>query len=268
MRSRLSRIGFIFFSTNLLLVGNLVVSSPANSATAITIFDGTYEGYEVLTVTITIPTNPPTKKTITSTTPTFSFTVVNGKIAGGVYGFIINNSGTGALTVPIPGYGSITLTSHFVRNATTRAVSVTGTISGSFPSAGVVVGGKFYAHLADKFKFNIPSSIPGANIGKRYSGYSFCTPKVPAGYGCGWPSKSTSPTGGKPPYTFRLKVGSFTGGGDLLPTGLVLNFKNGQITGTPRKGLKTRTFRLVVCAYDANDSWNGVCRATNLVLGP
>lgn len=263
MRSRLSRIGLIFFSLNLLVLGNLTVAPPASSATAVTIFDGTYQGYEVISVTVTIPTNPPTKKTITSTTPTFYLTVVNGKISGGVYGFVVNSSGTATLTVPVSGYGSLTITVRFVRNTTTRDVKVTGTINGQFPAARTVISGRFYADLVDKLKFTVPSSITSARIGKRYPGYSFCVPKTVALRVCGWPAKSTNPSGGKPPYSFGWKIGS-----GLLPTGLVLNFRAGQITGTPRSGLKPRTYHLIICAYDsANSLLSGTCRATNLVLG-
>lgn len=268
MRSRLSRIGLVFLSFNLLLLASPTLTSTATSATPVTIFDGTYEAYEVITVTVTIPTNPPTTKKITSTSPKFYFTVVNGKFGGTVSGFILNTSGSGTMTLPVPGYGSMKISIRFIRNGSTRDVTLTGTINGTFPTARTVITGKLYGHIVDKFKFTVPSVITPAKIGKRYSGYSFCTPKIASGAGCGWPAKSTNPTGGKAPYTFRLKVGSFTGGGDLLPNGLVLNFKSGQISGTPIKGLKPRVNHLVVCAYDANDLSNGVCRQTTLVLGP
>jgi hypothetical protein len=261
-----ARVRVVFGFLGLLVFGNLASVSPASSATVITVFDGTYQATETVTVTVTIPTNPPIKKTVTVPPTPVTFRVVNGKIDGGATGVILNQHGSGALRISIPGYGSLTITVQFVRNSSTRAVTVTGTIRGSFPSARAIVSGKLTGHLVDKFTFNVVSRIPGANIGQRYPGYSFCVPKIPSGHGCGWPAKSTIPTGGKAPYTFRLKIGSLSGGGDFLPTGLALNFKSGQLSGTPIKGIARKTYRLIVCAYDANDLYIGVCRATSLVL--
>lgn len=259
---RISLIGLAAIS--LLTLESLV--TPAFSTAPIALFDGNYEGHEILTITTTLPTNPPTKRTVTVTSPSFSFAVVQGKASGALTGVVVNSAGTGSLTVPINGYGSVKTTVNFARNPSTRVVNLSGSIAGRFSGSTVVIGGQISAHTVDKFKFTIPTNLPNAKIGTPYVGHPFCNPAVPPGYGCGWPFKATNPSGGKVPYIFKLKVGWLAGGGDLIPPGLVLNSMSGQIIGTPNKGLRTRIFHLIVCAYDARDSWNGVCRATVLSL--
>lgn len=115
---------------------------------------------------------------------------------------------------------------------------------------------------SEKFSFKIPPQLPTAQIGKVYrSDVSFCTPFPPAKRLCGVFAKITNPAGGKEPYTFRLKIGS-----NLLPTGMTLNANTGVISGKPKAGQKPVTKNLIVCAYDANDRFSGVCRSTTMAL--
>lgn len=259
---KIAMVGLVVVS--LLALSGLV--APAIAAAPVALFDGNYEGHEVLTITKTLQTTPPTKKSVMLTTPALSFAIVKGKVSGGLTGVVVNSAGIGTLTVPINGYGSVKTTVNFTRNMSTRVVTVSGSINGSFSGSTVMIGGQISAHTVDRFNFAIPANLPNAKIGTPYVGHPFCDPAVPPGYGCGWPFKATNPNGGKTPYLFRAKVGWLAGGGDLIPPGLVLNSMSGQITGTPNKGLRPRLFHLIFCAYDARDSWNGVCRATVLSL--
>lgn len=250
----------LFISLLFLMASTGLVLPTASSTTPITDFDGSYIGKFTLTVTVTVPTDPPKKMSNTVTSP-MSLTVRNGAILGWGKGFILNKAGKANITVPISGYGNITFTANFSRNTSTDVTTVTGTLSGSFPSAYTVLSGRFSATGGDKFSFTIPSALKNAQIGKKYPGYSFCQPPVASGGLCGSFQKSTNPSGGKPPYSFRLKVGS-----DFLPTGIILNFRTGQISGTPIAGQKPTTKQLVVCAYDSNDGFTGVCRTTTMVF--
>lgn len=242
-----------FISINLLF--------PVSSFSApITDFDGNYNGSYTLTLTTNVPTDPP--QIITETeTENLVFTVLNGQILGWGEGFLLNKAGQATLTIPIEGYGNINVTASFSLNSSTGVITASGQISGSFPAAYTVITGKFTASYDNKLKFTIERQLYNAQIGQKYRGYSFCVPAVAPGKLCGIFSKPTNPTGGRPPYTFRLKIGS-----DLLPTGMILNSRTGQITGTPKAGQKPGKKKLVVCAYDSSSALNGVCQTTTLVL--
>lgn len=227
---------------------------------AITDFDGNYNGSYTLTFTTNVPSDPP--QIITETeTENLVFTVLNGQILGWGKGFMLNKAGQATLTIPIEGYGNITATSYFSWNTSTGVITATGQINGTFPSAYTVVSGKFTASYENKFKFTIFKKPWDAQIGKKYPLYSFCVPRVEVGKLCGIFPKSVNPSGGRPPYTFRLKIGS-----DFLPTGMILNSRTGEISGTPKAGQKATKKHLVVCAYDSSSALNGVCRTTTLVL--
>lgn len=108
--------------------------------------------------------------------------------------------------------------------------------------------------------FNVPPQLPAARVGRPFR-FSFCAPAVPSGKLCGPPfHQTTSPRGGSPPYTFRLKVG-----GGLLPPGLVLSTRTGQLSGTPRRA---GPWPFTVCVYDSRDTHTGVCHKTTLVVRP
>ena len=258
--TRLSKKVFVL-ALILSLSGQFFVQA-ANSSTVITDFDGNYIGKCTLTVTATAKTNPPRKF---STTQTFdiAFMVHNGRITGWASGSVLNKAGSATLTIPITGYGTLTITSHFSRNASTEVLSLSGTVSGSFPAASAVITGKFSGSSNDKFTFTIPSPIlPAAKIGQKYPpGISFCTPAVPNGALCGLFIKSTNPSGGKPPYTFKLNSES-----NLLPTGMTLNASTGSLSGTPIPGQVAMTKRLIVCAYDSSNRFSGICRGATLKL--
>jgi len=248
-----------YFSLILVVISSLFIPS-ARSATPITDFDGTYVGKFTVTVTVTIPTNPPRKISTTQTVP-MQLSVIKGVITGWGKGFVINKAGKATMTIAIPPYGYLTFTSNFSRNSSTGLASFKGILTGSFPSARAVVTGNFTATGREKFNFN-PRTLPNAKIGQKYpANVSFCDPPVPNGALCGLFARSNSPSGGKPPYTFKLKSGSI-----LLPTGMILNSSTGTLSGTPIAGQKPGTRFLTVCAYDANDRFTGVCRNTTLTL--
>ena len=249
----------IFFISSFFVSISLLfpVSSFSDS---ITDFDGDYKGFYTLTFTTNVPSDP--LQIITETeTDNLAFRVFNGQILGWGEGFMLNKAGQATLTIPIEGYGNITATSFFSWSTSASVITATGTISGSFPTAYTVVTGKFTASYDNKLKFTIEKQLYNAQIGKKYRGYSFCVPAVTPGKLCGIFSKPTNPTGGRPPYTFRLKIGS-----DFLPTGMILNSRTGQITGTPKAGQKPGKKKLIVCAYDSSSALNGVCQTTTLVL--
>ncbi len=100
--------------------------------------------------------------------------------------------------------------------------------------------------------------LPNAKVGEAYS-YSFCKPDLYLTSDlCGGPfDKTTDPTGGEPPYTFRLDTM-----GGFPPHGIILNL-NGLLTGTPTAA-GPRTF--TVCAIDQTKSQ--VCREKSLEVEP
>ncbi len=249
-----------YFSLFLVLFSSLL-TPIANSATAISDFDGTYTGKFVITATITVPTNPPQKISKTSTVP-IQLAVKKGVIVGWAQGSVINKSGKATITVVIAPYGKLTLASYFTKNSSTSVISVTGTLSGSFPSVRTVISGHFTATNGNKVAFGIPSVLPAAKIGKKYPGFNFCDPVPPKGISCGYYYPRRNPSGGKPPYSFRLRQGS-----NSLPTGIVLNSKTGELSGTPITGQAPTTKKLIICAYDSNDWFTGVCRPATMVLG-
>lgn len=233
----------------------------ANSATPITDFDGTYTGTFTLTATVTVPTNPPQKITNTSTVP-IELVVRNGIILGWGTGSVINKSGKATITVPIVGYGNITLTAYFSRNSSTSVIAMTGILNGSFPTVNTVLSGKFGAHGGDPFIFELPSILNNAQIGKKYKSISLCNPPASPGGLCGKSAnKNVNPRGGRPPYNFRLEMGS-----SLLPAGITLNSRTGLISGTAKSGQKPGIRRLYICAFDSNNWFKGVCRWTIMTL--
>lgn len=242
-----------------MVISSLLIPT-ASSATPITDFDGTYSGKLTITVTVTVPTNPPQKISKTSTVP-IQLAVHKGVIVGWAQGSVINKAGKAAMSVDIAPYGKLTITSYFTKNASTSVISVSGTLGGSFPAARAAISGRFTATGRDKFIFSIPSVLPNAKIGKKYPVINFCNPVPPKGQMCGPFTKTSNPSGGNPPYTFRLRAGS-----DFLPTGLVLNSRTGELSGTPIAGQASVTKKLVICAYDSNDRFTGVCRTTTMVL--
>ena len=165
----------LFISLLFFIASSGLVLPTANSAPPITDFDGTYNGNLTLTVTVTAPTDPPIKES-RSATSAISLTVHKGAILGWGKGSILNKAGKAIITVPILGYGNITFTANFSRNTSTGVTTVTGTLSGSFPSIYTALSGTFSANGGDKFSFTIPSAIKNAQIGKKYPGYSFCQP--------------------------------------------------------------------------------------------
>lgn len=243
----------------LMVISSLFIPN-ASSATPITDFDGTYAGNFTITVTVTVPTNPPQKISNTSTAP-IQLSVNKGVIVGWAKGSVINKAGKAIISVDLAPYGKLTLTSYFAKNASTGVMSVSGTLSGSFPAARSVISGKFIASGRDRFIFSIPSILPAAKIGKKYPVVNFCNPVPPKGQMCGPFFTPRNPSGGKPPYTFKLRAGS-----DFLPTGLVLNSRTGELSGTPKAGQAPVTKKLIICAYDSNDRFTGVCRTTTMVL--
>lgn len=249
--------------TSIFLIALTSLLLPLSSATTpVSDFDGTYSGKFTITATITVPSKPPQKISKTSTMP-MELLVRNGVIVGWAQGSVLNKAGDASITVTIAPYGNITFTSHFVRNASTQLTSVTGTLSGSFPSIRTIISGKFSATGTEKFVFNA-RTLPDAKIGQKYpSGISFCTPAVQSGALCGLNKNSTNPSAGEPPYTFKLQ-----NSGGFLPTGMTLNASTGTISGTPISGQKTGVRILVVCAYDATDRFTGVCRTVTLLLNP
>lgn len=250
------RLRLLFFS----LISLSLILPPAFSAAAITDFDGTYKGNFTMTITVTVPTKPPQKMTKTSTIP-MKLLVHDGQILGWGKGMVINKAGKATMTLPIAGYGSISFTVYFSRNHSTDITTLTGVLSGAFPSANAVISGKFTATGGEKFLFSIDTPLKEAHIGKKYDGVSLCAPPVKPGGMCGIFPKSRNPSGGNPPYRFGLQSGS-----DFLPTGIVLNFRTGEISGTPMAGQKPDTRHLIICAYDSNDWFTGVCRKTTLTL--
>lgn len=233
----------------------------ANSATPITDFDGTYTGTFTLTVTVTVPTNPPQKISNTSTVP-IELVVRNGVILGWGTGFVINKAGKATITVPIAGYGNITLTAYFSRNTSTSVIALTGNLSGTFPSANTVLSGKFKANGGEPFFFELPTILNNAQIGKKYKSISLCRPPVSPGGLCGKAAnKNDNPRGGRAPYNFRLEMGS-----SLLPAGITLNSRTGLISGTAKTGQKPGIRRLYICAFDSNNWFKGVCRWTIMTL--
>lgn len=94
-------------------------------------------------------------------------------------------------------------------------------------------------------QYTFPSSIGTATIGKTFT-YNFCRPKPGAGKFCGKvlakSPATTNPTGGTPPYTFRIN-------GVGLPFGLALNL-NGNITGKPKTNTPTGKRYFQVCVTD------------------
>lgn len=249
-----------YLSVFLIIISSLLLPT-AISATPITDFDGTYNGTFTLTATVTVPTNPPRKITNTSTVP-IQLVVHDGIILGWGKGAVINKAGKATITVSIASYGNITLTAYFTRNASTSVITFTGILSGSFPSVQTVLSGKFATNGGDPFIFRVPSKLNTAQMGKKYVGVSLCDPPVSAGKLCGKSaSKNGNPTGGRPPYNFRLEMGS-----SLLPAGITLNSRTGLISGTAKTGQKPGTRRLYICAFDSNNWFKGVCRWTSMTL--
>jgi hypothetical protein len=102
--------------------------------------------------------------------------------------------------------------------------------------------------------FTVPSPLPPAQIRTSYQ-FSFCQgarPNEPCG---GTSNPASSPSGGKPPYQFKLGSGA-----GLPPSGLALDV-NGLLSGTPT-GLGTQTFS--VCAVDQAGSQ--ACRTVSLTV--
>lgn len=251
---------FSYMSMFLIVIGSLL-SPIASSATPITDFDGKYTGTFTLTVTVTVPTNPPQKITNTQTVP-IELVVHNGIILGWGTGSVINKAGKATITVPIVGYGNITLTAYFSRKTSTSVIALTGILRGSFPSVNTVLSGKFATTGGDPFIFRLPPILKNAQIGKKYAGVSLCEPPANAGGLCGKSAKKPiNPRGGRPPYNFRLEMGS-----SLLPAGITLNSRTGLISGTAKSGQKPGIRRLYICAFDSNNWFKGVCQWTLMTL--
>ncbi len=249
-----------YFSLILVVLSSLLMPS-ASSATPITDFDGTYVGKFTVTVTVTVPTNPPRTISNTQTVP-MQLAVVNGTITGWGTGFVVNSAGKATITIPIAPYGNLTFTANFSHDAITGLTNVKGIVSGSFTAARAVVSGNFTASGGDPFFFALPSVLPKAQMGKKYPGYSLCQPPTPNGVLCGQSArKTTNPHGGRPPYNFRLEMGSI-----LLPAGIILNSRTGLISGTVKTGQKPGIRRLRICAFDSNNWFKGVCRWTSMTL--
>lgn len=249
-----------YLSVFLIIISSLLLPI-ANSATPITDFDGTYNGTFTLTATVTVPTNPPKTISNTQTVP-IQLVVHNGNIVGWGKGAVINKAGKATVTVSIVGYGEITLTAYFTRNASSSVITFTGTLSGTFPSVQTVLTGKFATDAGDPFIFTLPSKLNTAQMGKKYANFSLCQPPVSTGMLCGKTSaKPVNPRGGRPPYNFRLEMGS-----GLLPAGITLNSRTGLLSGTVKAGQKPGIRRLYICAFDSNNWFKGVCRWTSMTL--
>ncbi len=240
---------------------------PVSTAAQLnTEFDGLYSGTLTLTITTTIPADPPIVMSNTQSS-SFSLTVRDGKILDAGEGGIIDSAGNGKVSYNVPIYGTIVFNVHFTKGAPGKNTSVTGEIdwTANFGGLPAVLTGSYAGSGGDKFFFSIsPNLLHNAKIGSPYIPIvSLCQPITKKGGLCGVFPTSTqrNPKGGKAPYTFKLKMGS-----PFLPTGMILNPFTGQISGTPIKGQKIGTRELIVCVTDANDRFTGVCRSVTLVL--
>lgn len=233
----------------------------ATALTPNTQFDGEYSGKLTLTLTTTVPTDPPRKISITQTSD-LRLTVRAGKVLEGGNGGTIDRAGNALASVTIPGYGTITFAVHFTRDSSGKGARVSGEMNAEFPAVFTVIVGTYSGIGGEKFSFTIPI-LHSARIGYPYIPVSLCQPATKKGGLCGLfsPSLQRNPKGGKAPYTFRTKIGSA-----FLPTGMLLNPFTGLISGTPRKGQKTGPKKMVICAYDSNDGFTGVCRSVTLNL--
>lgn len=106
---------------------------------------------------------------------------------------------------------------------------------------------------AAPFQFAHPDPLPPARVGQAYR-YVFCTPEPAAGGDCGEGQATTMPTGGIPPYTFRVESG-------VLPAGLALS-ASGVLGGTPSAGIYAND--LSICAADA--AMTEICRKLRLYI--
>ena len=234
---------------------------PPNSVADIPSFDGTYSGTITITTTTTIPTDPPQTSSKTDSNE-LTLVVTNGVIEGGAKGSILDSAGNATMLFPYGGANDLAVVARFRRDVNTGALSVSGVLNWNFPSAQIVVVGEFALKAIEKFTFKVPAKLPSAKIGKRYqSGVSLCSPMPPPKHLCGVFAKISNPNGGREPYTFGLKIGS-----DFLPSGMILNANTGVISGTPKVGQKPGTRHLILCSYDANDRFTGICRSTTLTL--
>lgn len=234
----------------------LVLSSsnlqPALSAPHSKMYDGIYTA----TISETCGDDFP----ITVPDHNFNFVIENNNVVNSstLRGTVDIVTGNADFTSPVV-HSFLVYKSLFVLDEKTGIVSVTGTISGEIRNSSLVIPctGTIQAQSKpNKLKFTLKSSLPTAYIGKKYTPFSLCNDNkpVPKGHACGGLSRVSNPSGGVPPYTFRV-----TG---ILPR-LTLNSRTGVISGTPT-GIKSGTYKLTICAYDMQDAWNGVCWKTSI----
>ena len=258
-RSLLFSLTLMVFLTQILL--------PITKAIAVnTEFDGEYVGKLNLTVTATAPSDPP-KVVTQQQSSDISIVVKDGKVIEAGQGGTIDSSGNALLYYDIPDYGTMNFKVHFTKGTSGKGPSVFGNINWTFnaATASIVLTGTFSGAVREKFTFTInQSAIHSARIGYLYTPVvSLCEPATKKGGQCGlFPtSKQRNPSGGTPPYSSKLRVGS-----KFLPTGLVLNASTGQISGTPIKGQATGPRIIDICVTDAKDRFTGVCRSVTLML--
>lgn len=189
---------------------------------------------------------------------TLSFIIVNNRATGDLNGTIDPLTGKANLTQQTE-FGPLLYKATFIFDKNSGIVSMSGSINGEIVVYGatvIVTGTANGQSEANKLNFTLRAPLPTARIGKKYTPFSLCNDNkpVPKGHACGGLSHVSNPSGGVPPYTFRV-----TG---ILPR-LTLNSRTGVISGTPT-GIKPATYRLTICAYDMQDTWNGVCWKTSI----
>jgi hypothetical protein len=145
----------------------------------------------------------------------------------------------------------------------TQATALTaGEARPATPALPAVLAGKLEPRLTGTppvrpLQFAAGNPLP-AVVGQPYA-FSFCNPPVAKWTDlCGWPGPPINPSGGRPPYFFRLE-------GGFPPPGLVL-LNNGLLQGTPEQAGAGREFSFRVCAKHL--SGTSSCQDVIMVVQP
>ncbi|MEX2210225.1 MAG: Ig domain-containing protein [Gaiellaceae bacterium] len=218
-----------------------------------------------------------------------TFRVDDGVISGMVGG-TVGSSGVGSLTSF--SFVGVTVRScsgsaRFTRSSANGSISCT-TNAGDRLSGNIAAdrsGGPSDDESSTGELGSLRNNVPG--YFKAYVGERFATPLCRRGEGrgnglpknrlCGPPTNPGTapwwPRGGKPPYTFNLKLGK-----GFLPKGLVLNHNTGWIEGTPEPGTdlggrrspgfcaNCRIYDFTVCVRDS--SGKTVCEGAFFAVYP